>query len=242
VNPSVPREVRAAADALIATLGDDLAALLWHGSWARGEQTAESDHDLIVILKRIGDDTWDRMQEVFEERPGWSVYVKTEEELRQYPMTGRIQFHHGHVRLHGDFEPPPLTRDGLVEDMRRQAVDIAHEARYRLVHDGPGAPAGLEPTLAAARATRLARILYYQAKLAVLAMKARELYRGAGYPATRAELRSRLSDPTELALIDTIDRWAKVKPACAEDFRPLARMIDAFARGLVHELDAEVGE
>jgi predicted nucleotidyltransferase len=242
VTPEVPTEVRAVADDLIAALGDDLAALLWHGSWARGEQTAESDHDMIVVLKRMGDDTCDRMQSVFEERPGWSVYVKTEEELRQYPITGRIQFHYGHLRLHGDFDPPPLTRAGLVEDMRRQAVDVAHEARYRLIHDGPGTLTGLDPTLAASRKTRLSRILYYQAKLAVLAMKARELHRGAAYPETRAELRARLTDPTELALIDVIDGWAEVKAGYEEDFRPLARLIDAFARGLVHELDAEAGE
>jgi predicted nucleotidyltransferase len=241
VTPEVPGEVRAVADDLIATLGDDLTALLWHGSWARGEQTAESDHDMIVILKRIADDTWHRMQGVFEERPGWSVYVKTEEELRQYPATGRIQFHHGFVRLFGQFEAPPLTRNDLVEDMRRQAVDIAHEARYRLIHDGPNTLVGMDPALAEARKARLARILYYQAKLAVLAMKARELYRGSAYPATRAELRSRLSDPTELAVIDAIDGWARVKPAYEEDFRPLARLIDAFARGLVHELDTETG-
>jgi hypothetical protein len=179
------------------------------------------------------------MQAVFEERPGWSVYVKTEEELRQYPITGRIQFHYGHVRLYGDFDPPPLGREGLVEDMRRQAVDIAHEARYRLVHEPPGKLAALDPTFAAARRTRLSRLLYYQAKMAVLAMKARELHRGAAYPETRAELRSRLSDPTELALIEVIDGWADVKVRYEEDFVPLARLIDAFTRGLVRELGAE---
>jgi len=242
VTPEVPGEVRAVADDLISALGDDLAALLWHGSWARGEQTVESDHDMIVILKSIADDTWTRMQEVFEKRPGWSVYVKTEEELRQYPITGRIQFHYGHVRLYGEFEAPPLTREGLVEDLRRQAVDVAHEARYRLVHEGPDKLAGLEPPVGAARKARMARILYYQAKLAVLAMKARELHRGAAYPETRVELRSRLSSPAELALINVIDRWAEVKAGYEEDFRPLARLIDAFARRLAQELDAETQE
>lgn len=35
---AVHPEVREVADALIDTLGDDLRALLWHGSFARGEQ------------------------------------------------------------------------------------------------------------------------------------------------------------------------------------------------------------
>jgi hypothetical protein len=239
VTPEPPPEVREVAEELIASLGDNLAALLWHGSWARGEQTPESDHDMIVVLRRVGDDTWERMRRVFEALPGWSTYVKTEEEVREYPLTGRLQFHHGHVLLHGVFEAPPITDEGLVEDMRRQAVDIAHEARYRLIHEGPGELEGLDPALAAARKRRIARILYYQAKLAVLAMKARELHRGARYPETREELRSRLSDETEIALIDTIDRWSEVKAAYEDDFQPLASLIDRFARNLVRELDEE---
>jgi hypothetical protein len=66
---------------------------------------------------------------MFVDRDMWSVYVKTEEELQQYPAAGRAQFHYGIVKLYGDFEAPPLTREGLLEDMRRLAVDIAHEAR-----------------------------------------------------------------------------------------------------------------
>src|SRR2546422_1473209 len=88
----VPQEVREVADELIEALGDDLAALLWHGSWARGEQTPESDHDLIVVLRRLNEDVLARMQAVFEDRPGWSTFIKTEEEIRNYPITGRLQF------------------------------------------------------------------------------------------------------------------------------------------------------
>jgi hypothetical protein len=237
--PPVPAEVREVADSLINALGDDLKALLWHGSWVRGEQTAESDHDMIVILKQAGSDTWERMHAVFEERPGWSVYVKTEAELRQYPVTGRVQFHYGNALLYGDIEPPLLTREGLLEDMRRTAVDIGHEARYRLVHEGPNKAPGLTPALAAARRARMARVLHYQANLAVLAMKSRELYLGAEHPATRAELRSRLSDPTEIALLDVVDRWGGVKREHEDDFRELAFLIDAFARGLVRDLEAQ---
>ncbi|HEU4759115.1 MAG TPA: nucleotidyltransferase domain-containing protein, partial [Dehalococcoidia bacterium] len=64
-DPPLPGEVRDAVDALTAALGDDLAALLWHGSFARGEAKADSDHDLIIILRRIDDDVLLRMRDVF---------------------------------------------------------------------------------------------------------------------------------------------------------------------------------
>ena len=205
----------------------------------RGEQTEESDHDLIVILKRVQDDTWDRMRAVFEGRGAWSTYVKTQEELRQYPAPGRLQFHYGHVCLYGDFVPPPVTREGLLQDLRRHAVDIGHEARYRLIHEGPDKVVALDSSQIAARKRRNARLFCYQAKIAVLAMKARELYRGASYPESRKELRSRLSDTTELTLIDAVGRWPDVKAGYEEDFLPLARLLDEFTRSLVRELDSE---
>jgi hypothetical protein len=78
-----------------------------------------------------------------------------------------------------------------------------------------------------------------QAKLAVLAMKSRELYSGRPYPATRADLRSRLSDVVELEVIDIVDRWSELRSAYEDDFGPLARLIDEFARNLVRQLESE---
>jgi len=235
-----PAEVREVAGALIIALGNNPRTLLWHGSWARGEQTAESDHDLIVVVRRMDKDVLRQMHAVFDGRRLWSTYVKTEEELRQYPLTGRLQFHYGFVVLHGEFEAPPVTRKGLVEDLRRSAVDIQHECRYRLVHGSSAGQlyAGMDP---AYPRLRVARWMYYQAKLALLALKARELLRDRSYPETREELRARLSDVDELAVIDTIDRWPELRPGLEEDVTPLALQLDALIRKLVKELDdAEV--
>lgn len=231
----LPEEVRTVAEALKSTLGDNLAALIWHGSWARGEQTPESDHDLIVVLKRIDDETLNRMREVFTGRTGWSTYVKTEQELRQYPSTGRLQFHHGAVLLHGDFDPPRVTREGLLEELRRFAVDIQHEARLRIIHGNTRDQRGLGADYVR---IRTARGLYYQAKLLLLALKSREVLKGGPYPATRADLRSRLTDPDEIALVDTISGWGELKAGYEQDFMPLAFLVDRVCRGIVHELDA----
>ncbi|MBI2912732.1 MAG: nucleotidyltransferase domain-containing protein [Chloroflexi bacterium] len=227
----LPAEVRQVADALIASLGDNLRALLWHGSWARGEAKPDSDHDLIIILKRIDDDALLRMQKVFRGRAEWSTFVQTEEELRQYPPDGRPQFHFGLVPLYGDFQPPPFTRDNLLADLRVLARDIRFECRYRLLHREPDYDE-MEQHYRNFLRARNARMLRYAAKLAVLALKARELLLGRPYSLTREELRSRLADPDELAIVDIIDRWAELKPQYEQDTTPLALTLDAFARKL----------
>ena len=232
--------MREVADAIIAKLRDNLSALLWHGSWARGEQTAESDHDMIVVVRQMDDETLFGLREVFEGRSGWSTYIKTEQELRQYPLTGRLQFHYGSVTLYGGIDAPPMTREGLIEDLRRIAVDIQHESRYRLIHVSGGKMyAGMDP---AYPRVRIARWMYYQAKLAVLALKARELLRDRSYPETRHELRERLTNEDELAIVNVIDLWAELRWGFEEDVTPLALQLDAVMRRLVAELDAGLGK
>jgi hypothetical protein len=77
-----------------------------------------------------------------------------------------------------------------------------------------------------------------QAKLAVLALKAREVLRGHPYPETRAALRRQLGAEEELAIIDIIDLWPELRAKLEEDSTPLALQVDAFARKLVAELDS----
>ncbi len=231
----VPAAVRDAVDALIATLGDDLSAVLWHGSFARGEAQPDSDHDLIIILRRIDDEVLLRLQRVFRGRQNWSTFVQTEEELRQYPSDGRTQFHFGLIPLYGDFQPPPFTRDNLLADLRVLARDIRFQCRYRLLHKEPEYTE-LEEHYRNFLRARNARMLRYAAKWAVLCLQRRELLHGRSYPVTRAELRGRLTDPDDLAVVDIVDRWAELRPAYEEDLAPLALKLDAFARRLVAQL------
>ena len=233
-----PAEVREVTDQLIASIGANLTALLWHGSWARGEQTETSDHDMIVVVTALTDEVILRMRDVFADRPGWSTYVKSEEELRQYPITGRLQFHYGLIPLYGEFEAPALSPKDLAEDIRLLAVNIQHECRYRAIHGSRKIDVGLVQEFVR---TRNARWMYYQAKLAVLALKAREVLKGRSYPQTRAELRKRLSEDDELAIMDIIDLWPELRPKFEQDSTPLALQVDAFARKLVAQLDAGLG-
>ena len=228
----LPEEERAVAGALITALSADLAALAWQGSWARGEANAESDHDLFLVMRRLDEELIGKITEAFAGRGHWSAYIKTEEELRQYPAHGRLQFRYGMTLVHGDFEQPPVARENILADLRHYAVEIGHEARYRLVHDRG-------PERASADSARHGRILYYRAKMALLAMKSRELLHGREYPVTRAELRERTTDRDELAIIEVVERWPEVKGDYERDFAPLGLLLDRFVRKLVSELPAE---
>lgn len=236
--PDVPPEVQEVLDQLIASLGDDLRAVFWHGSWARGEAKPWSDHDMIIVLKRLDDDLLLRLKAIFSGRKEWSTYARTEAELRQHPSEGRPQFHFGLVRLYGDFEPPPLTRDHIIDELRILALNISFESRYRLYHR-ESLYEMMDEHWANFATQRTARMLRYAAKLAILAMKARELLAGSEYPVSSADLRPRISNADELWIIDTVEHWDEMQPQFEADPDPLALRLDAFARNLVAWLETE---
>ena len=234
----LPAEVSSVVDALIAALGDDLAALLWHGSFARGEAKPDSDHDLVIILKRIDDDVLRRMQKVFRGRANWSTFVQSQEEMRQYPLHGRLQFAEGIHLLYGAFEPPPVAREHVLDEIRSLARNIRFECRYRILHREPEY-ADMDERMRGFLRARNLRMLHYAAKLAVLALKARELLHGRPYPATRAQLRERLRDPEDVAIVDLVEGWPQPRESYAGDLTELALRLDACARRLVTELPGE---
>lgn len=229
----LPPEVSGTRDALVAALGDDLIALLWQGSWARGESTATSDHDMIIILRRGDADVLAKLHDVFEDKPGWSAYVKTEAELRQFPA-GRIQFHFGVQVIHGDFTPPPLTREGVVEEIRAHISTVNHEMRYRLMHGAARSYRGMDAEFVRARN---ANWMYHMAKTAIMAMKAREYLTSGEYPVTRKALSQQIRDPLDAEIIDTVSRWPELKSLYAEDITRIALKLDACARRLTAWLE-----
>ena len=234
MQPDLPPEVAEVRDALVSALGDDLSALLWQGSWARGEGTDASDHDMIVILRRAGEDVLATLHNVFEGRSGWSTFVKTEAEIRQYPA-GRIQFHFGVQVIHGDFTPPPLTREGVIEELRNHISTVNHEIRYRIVHGAARSYRGMDAEFVRARN---ANWMYHMSKAALMGIKAREYLISGDYPETRKVLRERITDPLDAEIIDTVDRWPELKSLYAEDITPIALKLDACARRLAAWLEA----
>jgi len=234
----LPGEVREVCGQLIASLGDDLAAIYWHGSWARGEAKPWSDHDLLIVLRRLNDALLAKLRDVFRGRKGWSTMVRTEQELRQYPSEGRPQWHFGIVPIYGELTPPALTRETIIDELRFLALNISFEARYRLLHREPLYDE-MEEHYAGFLRQRSARMLRYAAKLAILAMKARELLQGRAYPVALAGLRPRLTDPAEIALLDLVEHWDAHRAAVERDADPLCLQLDAFARNLTAYLDGQ---
>jgi hypothetical protein len=237
--PTLLPEVEEVLDELIASLGDDLRAVYWQGSWARGEAKPWSDHDLIIVMKRLDDDLLLRLKSIFSGRKEWSTYVRTEAELRQHPSEGRPQFHFGLIPLYGEFEAPPMEREHIIDELRILALNISFEARYRLYHREPLYDE-MDEHWAGFLSQRTVRLLRYSAKLAILAMKARELLEDREYPVTSAALRPRITDPDELWIIDAVERWSEVQPDFLRDPDPLCLRLDAFSRNLVAWLDTEL--
>jgi hypothetical protein len=184
-------------------------------------------------MRRLDEDLIEKIAAVFRGRPEkWSTFIKTEEELRQYPAHGRLQFQYGVRLIHGDFVLPAVEREHILANMRDIANLVEHEARYRLIHRDLR-------TRAAAETARDGRLLHYWAKVLLLTLKDRELLAGGEYPVTREALRKRLTDADEVALLDVVDNWPQVKAEYERDFTALALLIDRVVRRLVSEMPAE---
>ena len=225
-NVAVPQQVRQVVDECVARFGDSLKAALWHGSGARGEATATSDYDLILVFGRIDEPVLLGLRDIFEKRENWSTYVRSEEELRQLPSDRGLQFAYGFRVLHGHFDPLQLTREDLLAELRSLAEEITFQCRYRLIHKHAEWP-------------RQVHMMHYMAKNAVLAMKARHLLHHGHFPETRAELRPLVHDPDEREIIDWVDHWEDLRPTFEADSTPLMLHLDAFARRLLESLSKE---
>jgi hypothetical protein len=228
--PDIPANVREVVNECVTRFGDNLACALWHGSRARGEPTAASDEDLILVFHRIGDDVLLGLREVFL-RPhlhDWSTYTLAVDELRQYPRNNRLQFHYGFRAVHGELDPPPFTRNDLLADLRALATEIRSYCRHYFIHHDFPHP---HPDT-----VRTARMMYYMAKNSVRAMQIRHLHRTGEFPLTRSELQDVVHDPEDAAIMDIVERWPELKPAYEKDPCPLILQLDAFARRLVESL------
>lgn len=235
---ALPGEVREVLEGLIAALGDDLSAVLWHGSFARGEAKPDSDHDLIIVLQKADDGVLRRLQNVFRGRENWSTFVQTEEELRQYPMHGRLQFAYGIQPLYGQMEPPHVRGEHIVDEIRSLARNVRFECRYRILHREQDY-VEMEPQYRDFLRARNLRMLFYSAKLCVLGLKARELLRTGRYPETRAELRSMLTEPPDAGIVDLIEEWPQPRESYQGDVTELALKLDACARRLANSVVGE---
>lgn len=218
---AVPRNVQEVVEECVDRLGDNLRAVLWHGSRARGEGGDTSDDDVILILRRIDDGVLLSLREMFfaAGRGKWSSYALSEAEFQKLPINKRFRFAHGFQVLHGDFEPLSLSREEVLAYLRSCTREVVVQSRNRLIHKNTSLP-----------------IMYRVAKFAVFAMKARHLLHSGHWPETRAELLPLIEDPNERTVIDWVERWAELSPEFKRDPVSFLLHVDAVGRRIIGSL------
>jgi len=223
----VPRDVREAVDELASRFGDNLRAVLWHGSLARGEAQPGSDVDLILLFRRVDDDVLLGLRGTFLEaaRTGWSTNVLSDAEFHQLPASRRLYFGHGFRVLHGEFEPLRLSKSDVLAYLRERAREVQYQCRDRLINKQRALPT-----------------VHRMAKYAVFLMKARHLFEHDHYPLTRAELLTLVDNREERQIVEWVEGWEDVRLQFERDPIPLILSLDAFARRLIESLPPNTNE
>jgi len=215
-----PRRVVELAAVCVARLGDGLRAVLWHGGAVADEPPLLCDEDVTLVLRRVDDAALLALRAALlalgEPRP--SVFVASDDELRQSPHDRRLRFAAGYRVVHGAFQPLPLPRACLLGELRQQLRDVSFQCRDRLVHGKPPA-----------------RVMRISARRAVAAMRARHLL-------DRGELLESLDDVAatvggdDRTIVDWLRRWPELQPRFAAGPAPVLLHLDAFARRRIDAL------
>jgi hypothetical protein len=217
---AVPTELERLASLCAGRFGDNLRAVLWHGSRARGEAGPDSDDDLVIRFRAVDDAVLHGLREVFQSVPGrWSSYPISDPELAQLPGSQRCRLAFGHRAVYGEADPIEPSREDTVDFLRWHAVPVYERCRDRLINQ------------ASSRATA-----YRMAKVAVFALSGRQFYHHGHYPLTRAELLPLIEDSDERAIVGWVDRWPEIAAQLERDLTPVFLHLDRFARGLLASL------
>jgi len=224
---AVPPQIEEVVRELASDHGENLRAVLWHGSRARGEAQAGSDEDLILLFHEVNDDVLLRLRHTFLEaaRMGWSTYILSDDEYRQLPADRRNYFAVGSRLLYGEFEFVQLSRADQLAYVRSRCREILYQCRDRLINKEYALPT-----------------VHRMAKFTVFLLKVRHLYLYGSYPLTRSDLLTLVADPDERQIIEWVEHWEDVRPQFENDPVPLILKIDGCIRRLVASLpDPEHG-
>jgi hypothetical protein len=218
---AVPPQIEEVVRELASEHGENLRAVLWHGSRARGEAQAGSDEDLILLFHEVDDGVLLRLRHTFLEagRIGWSTYILSDAEYRQVPADRRNYFAIGSRLLYGEFEFVQLSQADLLAHLRSRCREILYQCRDRLINKKHALPT-----------------IHRMAKFAVFLTKIRHLYLHGTYPLTRAELLDVVDDQEARQIIEWVERWDDVPPQLEDDITPLILTIDSYVRRLVASL------
>lgn len=202
-----------ATEKLKCAFEDRLSFVGLQGSRARGEETASSDIDLVVLIEDLESDDLATYKEIIQSMPHSELacgFIGSPEVLRSWPRHELFQFVNDTVAIYGTL--PFAATDFTREDAREAAIigasGIYHATCHAAVFDGD-----MEPS-----------ILRELAKAAIFTLQALEFARTGNYVRKRAGLASVLHGEDEEVL-----GWAiKVKEdpeLSAQDARTLSNLL-----------------
>ena len=206
----------------LAALDDTFGARVWfaglQGSLARGEGTADSDIDMVVILETLspGDiGRYGQMLDTLPHRERICGFLSGREELLNWDPADLFQFYHDTTPIRGSLAELELRLD-VDRAIKMGVCAIYHGCVHNMLHGQSG---------------EVLRELYKAASFAVRAICFRQTGR---YVRRQAELRKYLA-PAEREIVNC---FMKIKMGEEVDFDGMSETLFHWAQGWIHRMGA----
>ena len=198
------------------TFPDRIVFLGLQGSRGRGEENADSDIDVVVVLDRLTPEDisgYRAMLDTLPERKLICGFLSGWEELRRWEPSDLFQFCHDTTPIIGSLDA--LMRGIAPEDVARAVRIGACNIYHGCVH-----------TMCHGRSEEHVKELY---KAAVFVLQALHFQRTGDYVKHRADL-LRVLDGADARVLDTAIR---IKAGTPVDLEPMAELLFTWAQGII---------
>ena len=195
------------------TFGNRIFFLGLQGSYARGEATASSDLDVVVIFDELTPadlQAYGAMLDTLPHRELICGFVSGKKELENWESSDLFQFYHDTIPIRGslDFLLPKLDAAAVDRAIRIGACNLYHGCVHNLLHD---------------KSEEMVRGLYKSASFVAQAICFRQTGR---YIRRQSELREQLSGD-DRRIVDT---FLHLKSGGAVDFAGMSDLLFRWAK------------
>jgi predicted nucleotidyltransferase len=206
----------------LAALGDDLVCLLHHGSRAKGEAHAESDYDVIIVVKKTDTKVLSSLRKVIQRHANLSTYLLTLRDLQTLPKGHLLEFTHARP-LYGTIRvdtPLPEDAEQYIGHMRRDELD---SVRHYLLHPHP--------------TERKVKRVYYGLKSTYIYLSFLAFSKSGKLPKTRKEtiayFRHMKPYRDGVRLLQLFDNWTIKEAAVTKDPDRYLLMLENFLKDVL---------
>ncbi len=203
----------------VASLGDNLVCLLHHGSRAKGEAYAESDYDVMIIVKRVNERVLRTLRDLFERNPRLSCYLLSLDDIETLPLANLLQSTYAKP-LYGEISAALPSSEEVRQYISHSRRDWLDTLRHNLLFPHPS--------------ERKARLAYYMLKNVYLYLSYLAYCETKRLPKTRKQTiahfqrRKEFSDGVELLQI--LDKWNSHKVKVDKNPDRYLFMLEKFLR------------